>query len=130
MENSSAYHWLAATRLARLFGLVPVGIVVFAALLLPTGVRGQNGDRRALEALYRATNGSGWTDSTNWLSDAPLSEWFGVDTDGSGRVTSLWLPGNGLSGPIPPELGQLSRLWGLNLGGRWDSALESRVETD
>ena len=118
--------------LVGLVRLVPTGIVLFVVVLLPTGVEGQGGgtpsDRRPLEALYRATNGPGWIDSTNWLTDAPLSEWFGVDADGSGRVTSLGLPGNGLTGPIPAELGQLSRLWTLNLGGRWDSALESPVE--
>ena len=106
------------------------GVVLFA-LLLSTGVEGQGrADRQILEALYRATKGPSWTDSTNWLTDAPLSEWFGVDTGGNGRVTRLALPGNGLTGPIPAELGQLSRLWELNLGGRWDSALESWVENE
>ena len=36
--------------------------------------------------------------------------------DSSGRVTSLDLGGNGLSGPIPPELGGLTQLESLNLG--------------
>ena len=72
-------------------------------------------DREALEALYHATNGPGWTHRTNWLSTAPLGEWFGVATDGS-RVIGLDLPRNGLRGPIPRELSQLANLERLDLG--------------
>ena len=67
-------------------------------------------DREVLEVLYHATNGPEWNNHTNWLSEAPLSEWYGVGTDGSGRVTSLRLPRNGLRGPISPALGRLIRL--------------------
>lgn len=77
-------------------------------------------DREVLEALYHATGGSDWTDRTNWLRAAPLAEWFGVGTDGTGRVTRLDLSGNGLAGDIPPALGRLSHLERLNLGWRWD----------
>ena len=72
-------------------------------------------DGEVLEALYHATGGAEWSDHTNWLSKSALSEWFGVGTDESGRVTSLDLWGNGLRGEIPPELGQLSQLQSLNL---------------
>ena len=50
-----------------------------------------NPDRGALEALYNATDGPNWLNNDNWLSDAPLGEWYGVDTDASGRVTGLVL---------------------------------------
>ena len=53
----------------------------------------------------------------NWLSDAPLGEWEGVYTNDDGRVTRLGLYANDLSGEIPPELGSLSNLLGLVLGG-------------
>ena len=72
-------------------------------------------DREVLEALYHATGGPDWNNHTNWLSALPLSEWHGVGADGSGRVTSLLLSHNGLTGAIPPELGQLSHLYGLEL---------------
>ena len=49
--------------------------------------RERRGDRAALEALYDATGGPGWTDSTNWNTSAPIGEWFGVSTDAAGRVT-------------------------------------------
>ncbi len=72
-------------------------------------------DREALEALYRATGGDDWTDNTNWLTDAPLSDWAGVDTGASGRVQHLSLEDNNLNGPIPASIGQLDRLFILDL---------------
>ena len=67
-------------------------------------------DRAALVALYNATGGENGTLSDNWLSDLPLGEWRGVTTNGNGRVTELDLRNLGLSGEIPPELGNLSSL--------------------
>ena len=68
-------------------------------------------DRAALVALYSATGGDDWDDNDNWLTDAPLSEWYGVyNTNVDGRVTDLDLGGNYLTGHIPPELGDLSEL--------------------
>ena len=77
-------------------------------------------DREVLEVLYKATGGPNWRNRTNWLSDLPLSEWFGVETDNDGRVVRLdmayydqeWIDNN-LSGPIPPELGELTGLESL-----------------
>ena len=74
-------------------------------------------DRDALVALYEGTGGPGWTNRNGWLTAAPLGRWPGVEVDAQGRVVGLDLPGNGLSGAIPPELGGLSHLRGLNLGG-------------
>ena len=53
-----------------------------------------NTDRAALVALYNVTNGSSWQDDTNWLSNRPLGEWYGVSTDADGRVTGLTLYDN------------------------------------
>ena len=69
--------------------------------------------RRALEAFYDATGGPSWRDDTNWKTNAPLADWHGVATDGTGRVTELRLPRNRLAGRLPNELGTLevSRRW-------------------
>ena len=72
-------------------------------------------DRAALMALYDATNGNNWTDSTNWGTDEAFYDWHGVTTDGAGRVIHLNLDSNNLTGPIPPELGDLSSLRSLGL---------------
>ena len=74
-------------------------------------------DKKALVALYNATGGpeGKWTTKTHWLSEAPVWEWHGVTADHNGRVTALNLKGNGLSGEIPAELGNLSSLTHLYL---------------
>ena len=74
-----------------------------------------NPDRVALAALYEATLGRGWANSTNWLTDAPIGDWFGVSADSLGRITHLSLGSNDLRGPIPPELGTLASLEYLSL---------------
>ena len=88
-----------------------------------------------LIALYEGTNGDRWSDNTNWLSDAPLSEWYGVITDIEGRVTELYLGSNDLRDSIPAELAQLNNLQGLhlsdnNLTGCIPSALQFVSEND
>ncbi len=73
-------------------------------------------DRAALVAFYNATDGPNWTNNANWLSNAPLRQWHGVNTIG-GRVTSLRMRENSLKGEIPAELGSLSTLESLDLFG-------------
>ena len=71
---------------------------------------GPQSDREVLEVLYDSTGGASWTNRRNWKTSAPLGEWHGVTTDAAGRVTGLHLPYNGLTGPIPRELGNLVNL--------------------
>ena len=85
---------------------------------------GPQGDHAVLAALYDATGGPTWTNSTNWKTTAPLDEWHGVTTDASGRVTELNLRQNGLTGPIPEALGRLSKLEELHL---LDNALTGTI---
>ena len=72
-------------------------------------------DHSALEALYQALGGPDWINNDNWLSGRSLDTWHGVEVDGDGRVAVLDLEFNGLEGVLPPELGDLSGLWSLNL---------------
>ena len=83
--------------------------------LTVTGIDPLN-DRAALTVLYNATDGPNWRDSTNWLTDAPLDEWYGVTTSINDRVTMLNLRFNDLSGEVPAAIGDLSNLRGLYLG--------------
>ena len=73
-------------------------------------------DRSALEALYHATDGPNWLRRDNWLTDAPLREWYRIRLLND-RVQWLHLNSNGLSGPIPPDLGSLAKLTELRLYG-------------
>lgn len=66
-------------------------------------------EREALIALYKATDGDNWTNNTNWCSDKPISEWYGVSVF-ERRVDRLSLSGNNLSGVIPEEIGNLKGL--------------------
>ena len=74
-------------------------------------------DRAALVAFYHATGGDNWEENENWLTDAPLGDWYGINTVRGGRVVDLDLGRNDLTGHIPPELGELSELESLELGG-------------
>ena len=67
-------------------------------------------------ALYNSADGDNWTDKSDWLSDRPTGQWYGVTTDVNGSVTHLDLNNNELSGEVPPELGSLSNLQSLRLG--------------
>ena len=89
-------------------------------------------DRKALIALYNGLNGPNWTNRTNWLSNAPLDAWHGVQINAFGEVTSLDLSRNNLQGTIPPELVRLQSLAYLNLSsnritGAIPSALGGKI---
>ncbi len=73
-------------------------------------------ERRVLEAIYEAGGGALWKDNTNWLTDTPLAEWYGVRLNDDGQVAHLLLTDNGLIGTIPPEVASLGHLESLHLG--------------
>ena len=109
-----------------------VALLIIAALaaiggnVAPAAAQGGSvaADRAALEAFYRATKGDRWQFNTNWMTDAPIGQWYGVRTDGNGRVTVLHLASNRLDGTLPPELSSLSELTALRL---WDNRLTGRI---
>ena len=72
-------------------------------------------EKEILEALYDATGGSGWNNSTNWCSDQPVSEWYGIMTDQDGFVLDISMQDNNLTGSVPEGLSGLERLRSLDL---------------
>jgi Leucine-rich repeat (LRR) protein len=73
--------------------------------------------REALIALYNSTDGDNWTgipEEKKWKQGGEFTEdignWFGVYVNAAGLVTSITLSNVGLSGPLPPEIGNLSTL--------------------
>ncbi|MCY3679621.1 MAG: Ig-like domain-containing protein [Gemmatimonadetes bacterium] len=73
-------------------------------------------ERTVLQAIYDAGGGALWKDNTNWLTDAPLAEWFGVHLNDDGQVVHLLLTDNGLIGTIAPEITSLTHLESLHIG--------------
>ena len=80
--------------------------------------------RAVLVTLYEATDGADWNENDNWLSDAPLGDWFGVTADDHDRVIGLSLSQNQLSGVIPAQIGRLTDLENLNL---WANQLRGEI---
>jgi Leucine-rich repeat (LRR) protein len=83
-------------------------------------------DSLVLVDLYNATGGANWTNRTNWLSNNPISTWYGIITNAQGCVTCIDLdgdadcqayqpPGNHLAGALPSTLNNLSNLEYLHL---------------
>ena len=70
----------------------------------------------ALVAFYHATGGPDWKRGNGWLTDAPLNEWEGIKTDDDGKVVSITLDDNNLTGNLPHDVGKLSDLRSLSLG--------------
>ena len=66
-------------------------------------------ERLALTDLHDVTGGSSWANRAAWATDVPLGDWHGVTAE-DGRVTGLALSANGLSGPLPAEIANLTEL--------------------
>lgn len=61
---------------------------------------GYNQEREVLRALYESTNGDGWNNNTNWCTDAPLDEWYGITLNEEGYVEAIDLYDNNLKGGV------------------------------
>ena len=58
------------------------------------------GDRKALMAVYAATNGQSWVHRTGWGTPADLIYWHGVVVGKRSRVVKLLLSRNALQGKL------------------------------
>lgn len=82
--------------------------------------------RDVLMALYNATDGQNWTNKTNWGSDKPVGEWYGVTVEDN-EIVAISLANNGLKGKLPIGLTKLSRLRKLLLN---DNALTDCIPAE
>ena len=69
---------------------------------------------KALVAFYNAMNGDNWYHHDNWLSDYPVSSWYGVTVE-EGRVTKINVGNFSIEGTLPDEFFNLTELKELNL---------------
>ena len=72
-------------------------------------------NRCALIDLYEATNGDNWNRNDNWLTDAPLGNWFGITANRDGVVVEFEVDENNLEGEMPSEIAHLTKLESLSL---------------
>ena len=97
--------------------------ILFITLLTIIGVVQLNAqvsitERQALIDLYNSTNGSNWSEDSNWNTSLaiPLSDvstWHGIKVEniaGQDHVVSIKLDNNNLIGSIPSSFGNLSQL--------------------
>ena len=78
------------------------------------GDAGEDAMREYLVKLYHDTDGDNWTRNDNWLSDKPITEWYGVSHDY--YITSgyrIQLVDNNLKGKV--DLSNCSMLHELNI---------------
>lgn len=54
-------------------------------------------DRSVIRSLHESTHGPNWMNSSGWLTNPFLGDWYGVTSEG-GLVTKLSLDSNGLEG--------------------------------
>ncbi len=89
-----------------------------AMLVMTPGAAGQvsSDERRALFRIYESTGGPDWIRQEGWLGPAGTEcSWEGVTCDAEGHVIRLSLGCNHLTGSIPPEIGSLCWLEGLEM---------------
>lgn len=79
----------------------------------------------ALVAFYDSTAGPSWIDNSGWRTTSDPCGWVGVTCTG-GRVSGILLLNNGLTGPLPSEIGDLDGLVSLQL---FDNAISGVLPT-
>ncbi|MEZ4864704.1 MAG: hypothetical protein R3C14_25560 [Caldilineaceae bacterium] len=107
--------WIGALMLSLVFSVTPWTPSAHAAAMVNTDAVCASvsdideGECRALVALYTSADGANWSDNTNWLSGSQACAWAGVLCN-EGHVVELYLPNNGLKGTLPRELGNLTHI--------------------
>ncbi|HSH05628.1 MAG TPA: leucine-rich repeat domain-containing protein [Anaerolineae bacterium] len=81
---------------------------------------------QALLSIYGEMGGTAWITQTGWAQTNTPCSWYGVGCAG-GRVTSLHLGSNNLTGTIPSAIGDLTALVGLHLPDNQITAIHPNI---
>ena len=109
---------------------IPATAVPAAAIPAPTSEylyeeTSAETDRTVLELFYERTEGRKWENRENWMTEAPLGDWYGITTNAQGRVTHIEFWSNEIRGRLPNEIWNLSYLKSLKI--RSAGYLEGRL---
>ena len=109
-----------------LIGLLPLFVVLFFSLYFRMSIPTK--ERQFLLDLYEQAGGEGWRRNDGWtkLGSAcffDVSKCYGL-TVRKGHVVKIDLYKNNLVGTIPSSIGNLTKLWALELGG---NSLRGRI---
>ena len=83
-------------------------------------------ENTVLSEFFDLTGGESWNNASGWNTDTAVEDWYGIGTEG-GRVRSLSMTNNGLTGRLPGVLAGLTELESLDLS---DNALGGRLPED
>jgi hypothetical protein len=83
-------------------------------------------ERFVLALFFYQTGGESWSNSNGWLTLSDHCTWAGIECGTDGRVETISMNQNNLSGEIPNALSNLEHLSVLKL---FDNALEGTVPT-
>ncbi|WP_234387103.1 leucine-rich repeat domain-containing protein [Aquimarina sp. Aq78] len=112
-SDAGVYHFAATNSIVTGLTIERNSITISIAPADSCGVSAV--EKQGLIDFYNTTNGVGWTNNTNWLSDTvPVCDWYGV-TVVDGKVTTLSLPKNNVTGEVPTSISQLTNLTTLRL---------------
>lgn len=79
-----------------------------------------------LSDFFDLTGGESWHNASGWNTDTDVGDWYGITAEG-GRVRSLSMPNNGLTGWLPGLVAGLTDLEHLDLS---DNELTGRLPED
>lgn len=91
---------------------------------------GLSDEARYLSRLYEESGGDSWVHNTNWCTDSPVGEWYGIETDSEGRVVSIDLSGNNLTGTFILELSEFRSLSSISVDDNSLEAFELHGESE
>ena len=83
-------------------------------------------ERLVLSEFFELAGGDAWNNASGWNTDTEIGNWYGITTE-DGRVRSILLVNNGLTGSLPPAAAGLVELESLDLS---DNYLVGRLPPD